>query len=354
MPIYEKTPVFACACTAYGFKSLFNEIFNPEQYQRVYILKGSCGSGKSGIIRKIAAECQKRGSKYELFACSFDPASLDGIIILEPEICIIDGTSPHIAEPKYPGAVEIVLNTGETDEKNLASKRDDIIGLCKNSSAAFGKSYSFLRASLEIQNNLTDIITENFQFDKMFSAIKRFCERNFIRGGGYSRQNRFTEVICKDGFYQSKAFFARASKKCLVTDTLGTAHLLLGELLQWAARCDMSVTVSLSPLDSQKINALYLPDIDMAFHTSPVCTQREEYYHVFNMARFVDKDTIRASKYKIRFLKKCFCELVEQAADSMAQAYRYHMELESIYNLNTDYSVNDRISQKLLKELFGV
>ena len=353
MPIYEKTPVFACACTAYGFKSLFDEIFSPERYKRVYILKGSCGSGKSDIIRKVAAECHKRGSEYELFACSFDPDSLDGIIIREPEICIIDGTSPHIAEPKYPGAVEIVLNTGNADEKKLLLKREEIIGLCKKSSAAFGKSYSFLRATYEIQTNLTDIVTENFQFTKMFCAIKRFCERNFVSGDGYIRENRLTQVICKDGIYQSNAFFERASKKCLVLDSLGTAHILLGELAQWAARCDMPVTVSLSPLDFERINALYFPTIDMAFHVLPDCTRREEYFHVFNMARFVDKDVVRASKYKIRFLKKCFHQLIEQTAESMAQAYRCHMELESIYNRNTDYCVNDELYKRLVSDIFG-
>ena len=96
MPISNKqSPLFACAATAFGFKSLFSEIFRPEDCTHAYILKGSCGSGKSSIIKKIAAECEKRNQKYELFACSFDPSSYDGIILGDMQIYIIDGTSPH-------------------------------------------------------------------------------------------------------------------------------------------------------------------------------------------------------------------------------------------------------------------
>ncbi|MBE6688758.1 MAG: hypothetical protein E7588_05720 [Ruminococcaceae bacterium] len=353
MPIYEKDPVFACACTAYGFKSLFDSIFDPEKYKRVYILKGTCGSGKSALIRKIARECRERSSEYELFSCSFDPDSFDGIIIRSRDTCIVDGTSPHITEPKYPGAVEIVLNTGKADENALKERRNEIIDLCKKSSAAFGKSYSFLRASLELENSYNNIITENFRFDKMFCAIKRFCDRDFVRGTGFIRENRLINVICKDGLHKSGAFLGRASKKCLVLDKPGGAYLAMEEIVSTAARYDQPVTVSVSPLDFEKINGVWLPELDMAFGIENECESRDDWYHVFNMARFTDKVTVSRSKNKLRFLNKCKDKLILRAADSMAEAYFAHMELESIYNANTDYSVNNILYEKLVKEIFG-
>ncbi len=353
MPINQREPVFACAQSAYGFKSLFDKIFCPEDFDRVYILKGSCGSGKSAIIKKIARKCEENGEEYELFSCSFDPASCDGIILCNQKICIIDGTSPHAVEPRYHGAVEIVVNTSEgLDAGGVVADRDKIISLCKKSSKCFSKSYSFLRAALEIQNNFSDIACENFRHGKMNACIKRFCEQNFCRGTGFYRRERLCEVYCKDGFIKSNAFFERADKKCLVTDKFGTAHLFFRELVKTASFYDQPVVVSVSALDFERVNAVYLPEMNMAFQTSQECGERGEYLRVFNMARFTDKEVIRNNKYKIRFLKKCFDQLCDGAVSCMNEAYLSHSELENIYVLRTDYSYNDKIFDRLVSEIW--
>ena len=353
MPIRNQQPVFAGACTAFGFKSLFAEIFRPEDFERVYILKGSRGSGKSHIIKKLAAECEKQGREYELFACSFDPSSLDGIIISRPQVCVIDGTPPHTVDPLYHGAVEVVVDTARgLDQDALGARRDKIIKLCKQSNTFFGKSYSYLRTALEIQNNLIDIISENFQFGKSFSAIKRFSDKNFNFGGGYCRIPRFTKVYTKDGIYESNAFFERAERKCLILDKYDCGHILLNELAQSAARYEQPTILSFSPLDCEKINGIYLPRLNMAFQTARECSDREDFYHVFNMARFVDKNTIAKSKYKIRFLRKCLGGLNDSAVGSLNEAYRAHSELEKLYSESIDFSYNDKIYLDLCEKIF--
>jgi DNA gyrase subunit A len=50
----------------------------------------------------------------------FQSIPLDGIIIVEKNIAVIDGTAPHIYEPKLPGICEKMINLGENwDEKKL-------------------------------------------------------------------------------------------------------------------------------------------------------------------------------------------------------------------------------------------
>ena len=45
--------------------------------------------------------------------CSSDPDSLDGVIFPQIRACIADGTSPHVIEPRFPGAVEELVNLGD-------------------------------------------------------------------------------------------------------------------------------------------------------------------------------------------------------------------------------------------------
>ena len=104
---------FAAANTSNGFSSLFDEIFAPEKFRRVYILKGGPGTGKSTLMGNIGLIAQSRGYDVEYICCSSDPDSLDGVIITELSVAILDGTSPHITDPVYPGAVERIVNLAE-------------------------------------------------------------------------------------------------------------------------------------------------------------------------------------------------------------------------------------------------
>ena len=47
---------FAAANSYKGFKSYFDRIFAPEQFDRIYIIKGGPGTGKSSIMKNIVLE----------------------------------------------------------------------------------------------------------------------------------------------------------------------------------------------------------------------------------------------------------------------------------------------------------
>ena len=79
--------------TGYGFKSNYeNELKNK---RRVILLKGGPGTGKSSMLKRIAAEAKGKGLDFELWYCSGDPDSLDGVYIKEKDTAVVDATAPH-------------------------------------------------------------------------------------------------------------------------------------------------------------------------------------------------------------------------------------------------------------------
>ncbi|GIQ67776.1 hypothetical protein DUZ99_11910 [Xylanibacillus composti] len=60
-----------------------------------FFIKGRPGSGKSTMLRKIAAAAEKRGVDLEIYHCGFDPNSLDMVILRELGVAIFDSTAPH-------------------------------------------------------------------------------------------------------------------------------------------------------------------------------------------------------------------------------------------------------------------
>ena len=104
---------YAAANTEKGFKSLFGEIFSPKELSRLYIIKGGPGTGKSTFMRGVAKAAEQRGFDVEYYYCSADTGSLDGVKIPSLKTALIDGTSPHSYEPRYPGACETVIDLGQ-------------------------------------------------------------------------------------------------------------------------------------------------------------------------------------------------------------------------------------------------
>ena len=82
---------------------------------------------ESTLMKKVAHKAEEMGYETELIYFSSDPESLDGVIVKDLNISVIDGTSPHTLEPKFPGAVENIINTG--DFMGTKCKPADTLGI---------------------------------------------------------------------------------------------------------------------------------------------------------------------------------------------------------------------------------
>ncbi len=93
-----------------------------------YFIKGRPGSGKSTIMKKIAAFGEQNGYNVEVYHCGFDPKSLDMVVIPALKCCIFDSTAPHeyFPDSERDEIVDVYakLITAGTDEKYQAQLKD--------------------------------------------------------------------------------------------------------------------------------------------------------------------------------------------------------------------------------------
>ncbi|MBO8127474.1 MAG: hypothetical protein H0Z38_09620, partial [Firmicutes bacterium] len=104
--------VFPGGNTSKGFYSFYDYIIE-EDAEHIYIIKGGPGVGKSTFMRTIAQELLDSGYKVEYHHCSSDTDSLDGVVFPELRVAFIDGTAPHIVDPRNPGGVDEILHLGD-------------------------------------------------------------------------------------------------------------------------------------------------------------------------------------------------------------------------------------------------
>lgn len=138
--------LFLGANTAEGFKSYFEDRL--KFCDKVYILKGGPGTGKSTLIKKVALQAKERGLDYELWYCSGDVKSLDGIYVKAKNTAIVDGTCPHAIEATLPVVKEKVVALGDfINEKKILPYGEEIARLCKEKSAHYVKAYRRLKCA---------------------------------------------------------------------------------------------------------------------------------------------------------------------------------------------------------------
>ena len=167
---------FAGGNTARGFYSLFES--NLQGLERLFILKGGPGTGKSTLMRKIAEDWLASGLNIEFMHSSSDNTSIDGIVIPALKVGIVDGTAPHIIEPRAPGAVEEYINLGAAwDAKALKRQKVSILRLTNQINDSFQKAYSTLKEALEIHEEWEKLYSKNIDLEEggsVGSKVKRY------------------------------------------------------------------------------------------------------------------------------------------------------------------------------------
>lgn len=108
-----------------------------------YLIKGRPGTGKSTFMKKLAKRACEQGFFVECYHCSFDPHSLDMVVIRELGFCLFDATPPHEYAPTldddevidlYQAAVETDTDIKFTKEISVISRayKDNINAAVKH------------------------------------------------------------------------------------------------------------------------------------------------------------------------------------------------------------------------------
>ncbi|MBR5554135.1 MAG: hypothetical protein IKV98_09855 [Clostridia bacterium] len=342
---------FGAANTRKGFVSFFDKIFSPENIDLLYILGGGPGSGKSTLLKKIAALSEKNGFTTDRIHCSSSPTSLDGVIIGEKRIAVIDGTSPHTYSPTCPGVREIAVDLGRGwDTKALSKRKETITYLGAAKSKAYKKAYIYLRAASLIADDenvstLGHVLSEKMQKNVVSTLQKELGKEK--PSSASSPEIRLQRAVSGKGNVYFESFSQMAQKTYLVRDFRGVGGMWLGILFDEAKKRQIPMTVSFSPEDPDVIDGIFLKEQKCAF-----TRYASRYDKVINCERFADKEFFAASARRHSFLEKSKASLLRESYDALSQASKFHDLIEEEYFPCTDFSIIDGITEKLCKDIF--
>ncbi len=341
---------FAASNTSNGFIGYFSKIFDAESLDRIYILKGGPGTGKSYLMNKIGKEAESLGYEVEYFLCSSDTNSLDGILIPSLKTAVIDGTAPHMTDPVFPGAADEIINLGEFfDVKKLTSQKDMIIKLIRAKSELYTRAYAFLRCAGSIKKEYDCTVSPYVLYKKMTDFAERLTNR--IRNGEkYEEKIRLTHAYGTCGEVKLDTFYENAETRYVIEDKYNTSHILLSIIYEKLKAKEADVTVSFSPDIPEQIDGIYINSQRISF---TVTTQKSDSDKVINMCRFINKDGIKAHKKRLHFMKTAYESVIKEALVYLSSVKPLHEELEKIYTASMDFAKKEKLTSKLCKKIFG-
>ncbi|MEG2000874.1 MAG: hypothetical protein RR053_05730, partial [Evtepia sp.] len=267
----QRIAYFLGANSADGFYSLYDALIDEENANAFYILKGGPGCGKSTLMRQVAARMEAEGVAVEYILCSGDPDSLDGILIPEKRVAVVDGTAPHILEPTFPGIVGQYVNMGECyDYAGLKEVRADIIEAQKAYRQSYVRAYQCIRAAWEVRQSGEEPFFTRVADHKIQKRVKGIVQREIPRkGGSGTRIERFLSGISCQGRVCLQATVAAQCKRIYdLRDGVGLAWKLLAYLEEGIRELGVDVVVCLSPENPKRIEHLLIPELSLAFVTN--------------------------------------------------------------------------------------
>lgn len=347
---------FLGANSPQGFYSLYDHLIDPKQARSIYILKGGAGCGKSSLMRRVAQQAEQAGETVEYIHCSGDPDSLDGVLIPGRRCAIVDGTAPHVIEPKFPGVVESYVNLGVCyDTKKLQNVRQDIFSCMGGYKDCYTRAYRCLKAAAEIQKDIrSSLITKEME-DKAAKRAKGILAREIKKSGEGCGQvtKRFLRAVTHRGII---CYYTTAEILCkrvyVLEDNFSTSHLLLSHLLNGAISAGHDVILCPSPMAPELAEHLLIPSLSLAFVSAPAGLVWEKRpYRRIHMASMADSTQLQRNKARLRFARKISSSLTEEAVNSLAQAKAMHDELEALYNPYVDFDQVYRLANQISAEI---
>ncbi len=331
---------FAASNSRRGFVSYYADAFG--EAERVYIIKGGPGTGKSYFMKKIAAAAESAGHTVVYIYCSSDPESLDGIVI-DRRIAMLDGTAPHAMEASLPGAREELIDLGSFFYgRGLAERCREIAYLSGKKGAAYRRAYDCLAAAGHIIDARDALIAPTVDKEKLNAAAARSLRR-LPNGAGFRATELCTSSVGMRGDVRFSTLEEKAETIVSIKDTFGTAHIYFDALLAEAERKGLKVKISRDPIAPEHIDAIAFGDL--------LFSKSAEGVRSVNMQRFIDRAAAAKCRREYRALETARESAVACAKLALAEAAENHFALEDIYISYVNFEAKEKFTEEFTKKL---
>ena len=332
---------FAGANTPEGFCSSYDTIADESLLNRVYIIKGGAGTGKSTLMYKIASAAEKQGRKCEYYLCGSDPDSLDCVVI-DGKIAVLDGTAPHVREMKYPGVSSAVIDVSKFwDPSVLIPQREELVQRTALKTAAYASCYRWMAAADAVHREQLTMSALLFDEEKARGYIGRCLDRFGKYQPGESRV-LWSHAVTMKGRWRIRHI--TGIRTFALSDYYGTAAVFMNLLRDILVERKISHTAYSLPM-SNTLSAICLTESGILF------TAAENDGTVVNMKRFIKETVPDGLRGRIRLSSEITESCLNAASEALKDAAEQHFAIEDVYKPAMDFKEMNKYGETITREI---
>lgn len=343
---------FLGANTPEGFRSEYASLQNDPRIKRLLIIKGGSGCGKSTLMKTLGARAEEYGFAVERVLCSSDPDSLDGLVIPELGLALVDGTAPHVVEPALCGCGANYLNLGRCYREAELRPLIPAIRAAKEANAAcYGPAYACLRAVSALAKARRQLLSRDRLRAVTEEALEQLLDGKPPQGRKMGNVRRiYLSGITPKGLLSLSPGEGRF---WAIQDSWGAGVGLLRALADRWREAGEDVVLAMDPLEPDAVAGVLLPGraqgwlrVHPAFRAPKQAMLRLDLD-----AAFVDAlpDAAAAGARELETLER---RLLRQAVGWLMQAKAHHDLIEELCRPAVDFAAVTRETELLCRELF--
>lgn len=326
---------FLGANTPRGFVSLIPELAR-EPGLRLSALKTGPGCGKSTFLRGVAA--WEEPVRTELFYCSADPDSLDGVLLHSRGIGVLDGTAPHPYDPPLPGVTgDYLAAPAFLDPAGLAEKQPLLAEKKAAGAACYTQAYRLLEAAALVRQRMRAMAAPMLPRAALLRRAEGIAGRELPRSLATGKpgvlRKRFLDAMTSTGpVFLADTVTALATKVYLLEDRFGLSDFMLELWRDRALALGLEVYACCDIRNPDTLQHLILPELGLAFVTEDSSRMPGfDAYRTVRVDACLPPRELAQHRGKLRLLHKLEASLLADAAEELAAARVLHREMEVLY-----------------------
>lgn len=359
--------------TPLGFFSYYKHILGQREANKIVCIKGGPGTGKSTFMNRIAEYFASMDEDIDYLHCSADENSLDGIVLKDRRIAVIDGTSPHITDPVTPGAVDKIVNLGEFwDEEAIAVNKSEIIDLNEETSRWYRIAYNYLSAAKSVYRSLEEIYNDASEDSEIYKVVADIVGSEYgdldisLKPG--KRKKFFASAITGDGVVNYITSLLGDMKRVYMIDSpVGYSNSSFMEIVtEGAIYRGLDVEVYYCPMcPEEKIEHIVIPELKTAFVTMnryhdiqpweiPAPDESGQEIILIDMEDYMNILNIGKNSELIQSLNEEYDILLNKSVKHLSLARDTHLMVEKMYISNMNFTQLSDMRDKLQAELAAI
>lgn len=334
----QVTHFFVGANSGEGFQNLFPEMVDIEDTYDLMVLKGGPGVGKNTFMREVGRSMEQAGTAVEYLWCSGDPDSLDGVVLPEIRCAVVDGTSPHVMEPRYPAAVDRYVDLGRFYDLTAAkAAAEEVKAHTHAYQAAYVRAYHSLKAARQVELDAVASVRRSFDRDRADRRVSGIISRELREKGsqrGRTTRRFLGSITHKGCIWRFDSVDTLCPKVYEFADSWELAGAGLVRLHQAAEANGWDTIVCPSPEETERIEHLLVPGLGLAFVTSrPGMDYGKKPFRRIRLDAMAEPE----GKARLRFQTRMAALLREEGVMALKDAKANHDKLEAVYNPYVDF-----------------